>query len=90
MIKPILDRIVVKPIKTKDLINGVFVSKELRKKWKTVSEGEIIAVGGGKHGENMPAMIGDTVVFPKFGGLDVEIDGEDYTVIRLHEVIALK
>jgi chaperonin GroES len=90
MIRPIRDNIIVKPIDAEDFMNGVFVPKAFRKKLESASKGEVVAVGSGKDGQRMPVKVGNIAVFPKHGGQDLEIDGEKYKVIKLHEVIALK
>lgn len=92
-IRPLHDRVVVKRIQTEeDQVKGGIVIPDSAK--EKPQEGEVIAVGGGKvmdTGQVLTPSVkaGDHVLFSKYGGTDVEIDGEEYLILREDEILGI-
>ena len=91
-IKPLADRVVVKAMepveKTK---GGIYVPDTAKEK---PQEGEIMAVGPGKYsdtGELIKPSVkkGDKVLYSKYGGTEVTVDGVEYLIIRENELLAI-
>jgi len=91
-IKPLADRVVVKAVdpieKTK---GGIYLPDTAKEK---PQEGKIVAVGTGKHSESGELIkpevkVGDKVLYSKYGGTEVTIDGEEYLIIREGELLAV-
>ncbi len=91
-LKPLGDRVLVKPAPAEEkTASGIYIASNAQEK---PQRGEIIAVGEGKlndKGERMPIDVkpGDTVIYGKFGGNEVKIDGEDYLLMRADDIYAI-
>ncbi|MCL6520164.1 MAG: co-chaperone GroES [Armatimonadetes bacterium] len=92
MLKPLADRIVVKPTKGEEMTKGGIVLPDTAK--ERPQEGEVIAVGPGKTMENgkvvpMEVKAGDKVIYSKYGGTEIKIGSEEYVVLRQDDVLAI-
>jgi len=91
-IRPLNDRILVKRLESEDkTAGGLFIPDSAKEK---PAEGEIVAVGPGKmtdKGERvaMDVKTGDRVLFSKYGGTDVKIEGEDYLIMREDDILGV-
>ena len=91
-LKPLGDRIVVKPKDNDDARtpSGLVIPDTAKEK---PQEGEVMAVGPGdyKDGERVPmdVAVGDLVVYSKYGGTEVKVNGEDYLVLSARDVLAV-
>jgi len=93
MLRPLGDRIVVKPAEEEEVTKGGIVLPDTAK--KRPREGEVLAVGPGKvldNGERAPmeVSVGDVVVYSEFGGTEVTIGDEDYVILDENSVLAVK
>ncbi|HHY47136.1 MAG TPA: co-chaperone GroES [Firmicutes bacterium] len=93
MIKPLEDRVVVKANTEEERSKGGIVLPDTAK--ERPQEGEVMAVGPGKLLENgqrapMDVKVGDKVIFAKYGGTEVKIDGEEYIILRQSDILAIK
>lgn len=93
MVKPLEDRVVVKPNTEEERTKGGIVLPDTAK--ERPQEGEVIAVGPGKLLENgqrapMDVKPGDKIIFAKYGGTEVKIEGEEYIILRQSDILAIK
>jgi len=92
MIKPLADRVVVKPLEREETTKGGIVIPDTAK--ERPQEGEVVAVGPGKYedGKRVPmeVKVGDRVLFAKYGGTEIKIDGEEYLVLRESDILAIR
>jgi len=93
VVKPLEDRVVVKPNTEEERTKGGIVLPDTAK--ERPQEGEVIAVGPGKLLENgqrapMDVKPGDKVIFAKYGGTEVKIEGEEYIILRQSDILAIK
>jgi chaperonin GroES len=93
VLKPLADRVVVKPIQAEEKTKGGIVLPDTAK--DKPQEGEIIAVGTGRvldNGTKLPleVKVGDKVVYSKYSGSEIKIDGEEYLIIRESDILAVK
>jgi chaperonin GroES len=91
-IRPVGDRLVVKPAAKEEITRSGIVIPDTAK--EKPQEGEVIAVGSGKlldNGDRVPMEIkvGDRVLYAKYGGTEFKLDGEDYLVMRETDVLAV-
>lgn len=92
MLKPLGDRVLVKPDAAEQkTASGLYIANNAQEK---PQRGEIIAVGAGKVGENgdrlpMDVHVGDVVIYGKFGGNEVKVDGETYLLMRADDIYAV-
>jgi chaperonin GroES len=86
-IKPLADRVVVKAneaeTKTK---SGIIIPDSAKEK---PQRGEVMAVGAGKKDEPMTVKVGDTVLYGKYSGTEINIDGTDYLIMRESDILAI-
>lgn len=91
-LKPLGDRVLIKPEPAEQkTATGLYIASNAKEK---PQRGEVVAVGAGKlndKGERMPidVKVGDTVIYGKFGGNEVKIDGEDYLLMRADDIYAV-
>ena len=90
--RPLGDRVLVKPEKAEQkTASGLYISSGAQEK---PQRGEVIAVGAGKlddKGERIPVdvKVGDVVIYGKYGGNEVKIDGEEYLLMRDSDIYAV-
>jgi chaperonin GroES len=90
--RPLHDRIIVKRMEGEEKTKGGIIIPDTAKE-KPV-EGKVVAVGSGKvleNGEKVPLQIkeGDRILFGKYSGTEVKIDGEEHLIMREDDVIAV-
>jgi len=91
-LRPLHDRILVKRIEEKEQIRGGIIIPDTAK--EKPQEGEVIAVGQGKVLDNgtrveMALKAGDRVLFGKYSGSEVKLDGEEFLIMREDEVLGV-
>ena len=85
-IKPLQDRILVQPMKAEEKIGGIIIPDTAKEK---PLQGEVLAVGNGTKDEEMILKPGDTVLYGKYAGNEVELDGVKYMIMRQSDVLAI-
>ena len=91
-IRPLYDRIVVKRIEEQETkVGGLFIPDSAKEK---PQEGEVVAVGEGKRledGKVVPLDVqkGDRILFGKYSGSEIRIDGEEFMIMREDEVLGV-
>ena len=86
-IKPLADRVLVKPAAAEEkTVAGIIIPDTAKEK---PLKGEVLAVGNGTKDEEMVLKVGDTVLYGKYSGNEVEIDGEKYPIMRQSDVLAV-
>ena len=91
MIKPLGDRVVIKVLEKDQITKSGIVLPDTAK--EKSQEGEIIAVGTGKVLDNgqriaMELAVGDKVIFSKYAGTEVKMDGQEYLILSERDVLA--
>ena len=89
-VTPLHDRVLVRRLEGKETAKGGIIIPDSAK--EKPMEGEVIAVGSGKRekGELIPLDVkpGDRVLFGKYGGTEIKLDGEEYLILREEEILA--
>ena len=91
-LKPLGDRVLIKPDAAEQkTASGLYIASNAQEK---PQRGEIISVGAGKlndKGERVPmdVKVGDKVIYGKFGGNEIKVDGEDYLLMRADDIYAV-
>jgi chaperonin GroES len=89
-LRPLGDRILVKRIKEEEKTKGGIIIPDTAK--EKPQEGEVMAVGSGKieKGRRIPLAVkaGDRILFGKYTGNDITIDGQEYLILREEEILA--
>ena len=91
-LKPLADRVVIKPMEAEEKTKGGIILPDTAKE-KPI-EGKVIAAGNGKPGEDGKIMTldvkkGDRILFGKYSGTEVKIEGEEYLIMREDDVLGV-
>ena len=91
-VRPLNDRILVKRLEEEEMTKGGIIIPDSAK--EKPAEGEVIAVGKGKINDKgdrikLDVKVGDRVLFSKYGGTDVMIEGVDHLIMREDDVLAI-
>lgn len=86
-IKPLADRVVVlaAPAETKTA-GGLIIPDTAKEK---PQRGKVVAVGNGKVDEPMTVKVGDTILYGKYAGTEVQIDGKEFPIMRESDIFAI-
>jgi chaperonin GroES len=92
-LRPLEDRIVVRPSEAEQTtVSGIIIPDTAKEK---PQQGEVVAVGPGRRSEQTGELIpvdvkvGDTVVYSKYGGTEITVDGEDLLILNSRDVLAI-
>ncbi len=86
-IQPLADRVLVKPAAAEEkTIAGIIIPDSAKEK---PLQGEVIAVGNGTKDEAMLLTAGDTVLYGKYAGTEIEHEGEKYLIMRQADILAI-
>jgi chaperonin GroES len=92
-LKPLEDRIVVKPGEEEETtVSGIVIPDTAKEK---PQEGTVVAVGPGRFNEDGDARVpldiavGDTVIYSRYGGTEVKVEGEEYLILSARDVLAV-
>src|SRR5713226_2350518 len=91
-IRPLHDRIVVKRIEEEESkVGGLFIPDSAKEK---PQQGEVVAIGNGKRGDDgklipLDVQAGDRILFGKYSGSDIKLDGNEYLIMREDEVLGV-
>ncbi len=93
ILKPLSDHVVLKPVEAEEKTKGGIVLPDTAK--DRPQEGEVVAVGPGKVLEDGTRLtpevkVGDRVIYSKYSGTEVKIDGEEYLIVRESDILAIK
>ena len=92
-LKPLADRVVVKPTERETMSKGGIVLPDTAK--EKPQEGKVVAVGEGRlsdDGKRLPmdVKVGDIVIYAKYGGTEIKIDNEELVILRESDILAKK
>jgi len=91
-IKPLADRVLVKPLEEEEVKGGGLIIPDTAK--EKPQQGQVIAVGAGKvndSGEKMKMEVkkGDKILYGKYSGTEVTVEGDDYLIMRESDILAI-
>ena len=92
-LQPLADRLVVKPIQREEVTKGGIVLPDTAK--EKPQEGEVLAVGPGRLSEDgnripMDVEVGDIVIYAKYVGTEIKVEGEEVIILRESDILAKK
>lgn len=87
-LKPLGDRVVVKPLPKEEVSRGGIILPETVNK-EARSQGEIVALGVGEKIAKLKLAVGQKVVFSEYGGSDIKIDGSEYKILNHDDLLAI-
>ena len=92
-LQPLADRVIVRPIEKEEVTKGGIVLPDTAK--EKPQEGKVLAVGPGRLSEDgkriaMDVKMGDIVVYAKYGGTEIKVEGEELVILREGDILAKK
>ncbi|MFA6677834.1 MAG: co-chaperone GroES [Bacteroidales bacterium] len=86
-IKPLADRVLIEPKEAETkTASGIYIPDTAKEK---PQQGKVMAVGTGKKDEPMELKVGDTVLYGKYAGTEIEVEGGKYMIMRQSDVLAI-
>ncbi|GHT16574.1 10 kDa chaperonin [Bacteroidia bacterium] len=86
-LKPLQDRVLIEPKAAEEkTASGIYIPDTAKEK---PQRGKVIAVGNGKKDEPMEVKTGDEVLYGKYSGTEVNVDGKDYLIVRQSDILAV-
>ncbi|MBS3737500.1 co-chaperone GroES [Mesohalobacter halotolerans] len=86
-IQPLSDRVLVEPQEAETkTASGIIIPDSAKEK---PQQGKVVAVGKGKKDHDMTVKVGDTVLYGKYSGTELKLEGEDYLMIREDDILAI-
>ncbi len=85
--KPINDRVVIKPAPAEERTKGGIIIPDTAK--EKPQRGEVVAIGPGKDGNLMTVQVGDIVLYGKYAGQELNYQGEDYLIMREDDILII-
>ncbi|MGB9792445.1 MAG: co-chaperone GroES [Thermacetogeniaceae bacterium] len=91
-LRPLGDRVVLKVIEQEEKTKGGIVLPDTAR--EKPQKGEVVAVGSGKlleNGQRVPIdlKVGDRVIFSRYAGTEVKVDGEEYLIVEVRDILAV-
>ncbi|MBO4805140.1 MAG: co-chaperone GroES [Paludibacteraceae bacterium] len=86
-IKPLADRVLIKPAAAEQkTASGIIIPDSAKEK---PLKGEVLAIGTGTKDEEMVVKVGDVVLYGKYAGTELELEGEKYLIMRQSDILAI-
>ncbi|RIW13135.1 co-chaperone GroES [Algoriphagus lacus] len=86
-IKPLADRVLVQPAAAEEkTASGLYIPDTAKEK---PQKGTVVAVGNGKKDEPLTVKVGDTVLYGKYSGTELSVDGKDFLIMRESDIFAI-
>lgn len=86
-LKPLADRVIVEASAAEEKTSsGIIIPDTAKEK---PQRGKVVAVGGGKKDEPMTVKVGDTVLYGKYAGTEINVEGTDYLIMRESDIFAV-
>lgn len=86
-IKPLADRVLVEPTAAEEKTSGGIIIPDTAK--EKPQKGKVVAVGTGKKDEPITVKVGDKVLYGKYSGTEINIEGKDYLIMRESDIYAV-
>lgn len=86
-VKPLADRVLVEPAAAETKTSGGIIIPDTAK--EKPMRGKVVAVGNGKPDEPMTVKVGDTVLYGKYAGTELNVDGRDYLIMKESDIYAI-
>ena len=86
-IKPLADRVLIEPVAAETkTASGIYIPDTAKEK---PQQGKVVAVGPGTKDEKLTVKVGDTVLYGKYSGTELKLEGNDYLMMRESDILAI-
>ena len=86
-VRPLADRVLIKPAEAEQKTAGGIIIPDTAK--EKPQRGTVVAVGTGKKDEPLTVKVGDLVLYGKYAGTEITVDGKDYLIMRESDIVAI-
>lgn len=87
MIRPLADRVLIEPKEAETkTVSGIYIPDTAKEK---PQQGAVLAAGPGKKDEPMEVKVGDNVLYGKYAGTEVTVDGKTYLIVKQSDILAI-
>jgi chaperonin GroES len=86
-VKPLADRVLVEPAAAEEKTAGGIIIPDTAK--EKPQKGKVVAIGAGKKDEPLTVKVGDTVLYGKYSGTELTIEGKDFLMMRESDIFAI-
>ena len=87
MIKPLADRVLIEPKEAETkTASGLYIPDTAKEK---PQQGTVVAAGPGRKDEPMEVAVGDTVIYGKYAGTEISVDGKKYLIVKQSDILAI-
>ncbi|HOI88755.1 MAG TPA: co-chaperone GroES [Lentimicrobium sp.] len=86
-VKPLADRVLIQPAEAEQKTAGGIIIPDTAK--EKPQRGTVVAVGPGKKDEPLTVKVGDNVLYGKYAGTEITVDGKDYLIMRESDIVAV-
>ena len=86
-IKPLADRVLVEPAAAEEkTASGIIIPDTAKEK---PQKGSVVAIGSGKKDEPLTVKVGDSILYGKYAGTEINVEGKDYLIMRESDIFAV-
>ena len=86
-IKPLADRVLIEPVEAETkTASGIIIPDNAKEK---PQQGKVMAIGNGTKDEPMTVKVGDKVLYGKYAGTELKLEGKDYLIMRESDILAI-
>ena len=86
-IKPLADRVIIEPAAAEEKTSGGIIIPDTAK--EKPQRGKVVAVGPGKKDEPLTVKVGNQVLYGKYAGTEITVEGQDYLIMRESDIVAI-
>ena len=86
-LRTVLNKVIVEPVEAETITKGGIIIPDTAQ--EKPQKGTVIATGNGKADEPMEIKVGDTVLYGKYAGTELELEGEKYLIMRQSDILAI-
>ena len=86
-VTPLHDRVLVRRVEEKETVKGGIIIPDTAK--EKPQRGTVVAAGPGKKDEPVTVKVGDTVLYGKYAGTEIQIEGDDFLIMRESDILAI-
>ncbi len=86
-VKPLADRVLIEPAPAEQKTSGGIIIPDTAK--EKPQKGTVVAIGNGKKDEPLTVKVGDTVLYGKYSGTEISIEGKDYLIMKESDIFAI-
>ena len=85
-LKPLADRVLVEPLAAEEKVGGIYIPDTAKEK---PQKGKVVAVGPGDKDNKVTLKVGDCVLYGKYSGTEVKVEGRDYLIMREDDILGV-